>query len=77
MGKVAAVVDYLQIMKVPQRKNENRAQAIGRVTSAAKQMARRYKFLPIMLSQMTRASEKPEEPMLSRSQGIRFDRTRC
>lgn len=65
-GKVAAVfVDYLQIMKIPQKKNQNRAEAIGSVTSAAKQMARKYKFCFVMLSQMTRESEKREEPMLS------------
>ncbi|ETK25585.1 replicative DNA helicase [Paenibacillus larvae subsp. larvae DSM 25719] len=65
-GKVAAVfVDYLQIMKISQKKNQNRAEAIGNVTSAAKQMARKYKFCFVMLSQMTRESEKREEPMLS------------
>ncbi|MDT2277768.1 DnaB-like helicase C-terminal domain-containing protein [Paenibacillus larvae] len=54
-GKVAAVfVDYLQIMKISQKKNQNRAEAIGNVTSAAKQMARKYKFCFVMLSQMTR-----------------------
>ncbi|RAV18864.1 replicative DNA helicase [Paenibacillus contaminans] len=65
-GKVAAVfVDYLQIMNIPQRKGENRAQAIGRVTSTAKQLARQYKFCFVMLSQMTRESDNGEEPKLS------------
>ncbi len=65
-GKIAAIiVDYLQIMNIPQRKNENRSQAIGRVTSEAKQIARKLNCCFIMLSQMTRDSEKSEKPMLS------------
>lgn len=63
-GKVAAViVDYLQIMEIPQRKSENRAQAIGRVTRTAKGIARRYKLPIIMLSQLDRAVDD-EEPKL-------------
>jgi replicative DNA helicase len=65
-GKIAAViVDYLQIMDIPTKKNENRSQAIGRVTRTAKTMARQMKFCFIMLSQMTRESEERKEPKLS------------
>ncbi|WP_135553293.1 replicative DNA helicase [Paenibacillus cymbidii] len=65
-GKIAAIiVDYLQIMGIPQKKGEQRSQAIGRVTGAAKQIARKENCVFIMLSQMTRESETAEEPMLS------------
>ncbi|MDT2295507.1 hypothetical protein P7H15_25620 [Paenibacillus larvae] len=40
-------------------------------------MARKYKFCFVMLSQMTRESEKREEPMLSDLKGVRLNRTRC
>jgi replicative DNA helicase len=59
------VVDYLQIMDIPQRKNETRAAAIGRVTAAAKQMARHMKCVVMLLSQLSRSSENRDEPKLS------------
>lgn len=63
-GKVAAViVDYLQIMDIPQKKNDTRAQAIGRVTSTAKTLARRNKLVFILLSQLDRSVDN-EEPKL-------------
>lgn len=52
------VVDYLQIMKIPQNKGETRATAIGNVTTAAKNIARELKCCFMMLSQMTRESDK-------------------
>jgi len=65
-GKLALViVDYLQIMDIPQRKNETRAAAIGRVTTAAKQMARQMKCVVMLLSQLSRSSENRERPKLS------------
>jgi replicative DNA helicase len=65
-GKIAAIiVDYLQIMNIPQKKGERRDQAIGRVTGTAKQIARQMKCCFILLSQMTRDSENAEEPKLS------------
>jgi len=65
-GKLAiVVVDYLQIMDIPQRKNETRAAAIGRVTAAAKQMARHMKCVVMLLSQLSRSSENRDEPKLS------------
>ncbi|EJW17586.1 AAA family ATPase [Paenibacillus alvei] len=63
-GKVAAViVDYLQIMEIPQKKNETRAQAIGKVTRTAKTLARRNKMVFILLSQLDRSVDN-EEPKL-------------
>lgn len=63
-GKVAAViVDYLQIMEIPQRKSETRAQAIGKVTRSAKHIARRNKLVFILLSQLDRSVDG-EEPKL-------------
>ncbi|WP_232277171.1 replicative DNA helicase [Paenibacillus sp. 481] len=63
-GKVAAViVDYLQIMDIPQRKNEMRAQAIGKVTKSAKHIARRNKLIFVLLSQLDRSVDN-EEPKL-------------
>ncbi len=65
-GQLAVVaVDYLQIMNIPKRKGESRAEAIGRVTGEAKQIARTLDCCFIMLSQMTRDSENFKKPMLS------------
>ena len=65
-GKIAVIaVDYLQIMSIPQKRGETRAQAIGRVTSAAKQIARDMDCCFMMLSQMTRESEQKKKPQLS------------
>ena len=65
-GQIAMIaVDYLQIMKIPQRKNETRAQAIGNVTTTAKQIARDMSCCFMMLSQMTRDSDNFKKPQLS------------
>jgi replicative DNA helicase len=65
-GKIAMIaVDYLQIMNIPQKKGETRAQAIGRVTGAAKQIARDMNCNFMMLSQMSRDFEKALRPQLS------------
>ncbi|MFM1655548.1 replicative DNA helicase [Brevibacillus sp. B_LB10_24] len=65
-GKIAAIaVDYLQIMRIPQRRGESRAEAIGRVTAAAKQIAREMNCVFILLSQMNRDSENATKPQLS------------
>lgn len=65
-GKVAAIaIDYLQIMKIPQKKGEQRSTAIGRVTTAAKQLARELDCAVILLSQMNRDGENVGEPQLS------------
>lgn len=58
-GNIAMiVVDYLQIMSIPQAKNESRATAIGKVTTQAKQIAMELDCCFYMLSQMNRDSEK-------------------
>lgn len=66
-GDVAMiVVDYLQIMNIPQGKNESRAQAIGNVTKTAKNIARDLNCCFMMLSQMTRDTDKnPKKPALA------------
>lgn len=65
-GQIAMIaVDYLQIMKIPQRKNETRAQAIGNVTTTSKQIARDMNCCFMMLSQMTRDSDNFKKPQLS------------
>lgn len=65
-GDIAMIaVDYLQIMNIPTKKGETRAQAIGHVTTAAKGIARQMKCCFMMLSQMTRESEKVSKPQLS------------
>lgn len=65
-GKIAAIfVDYLQIMHIPRIKGVQRHEAIGVVTSSAKQIARQLNCTFILLSQMTRESENAEEPKLS------------
>lgn len=75
-GKVAAViVDYLQIMEITEKKGETRAQAIGRVTKMAKNIARRFKLVFIMLSQLDRAvdNEEPKQKHLKESGSIEQD----
>ena len=71
-GKIAMiVVDYLQIMNIPQVKGDTRALAIGRVTGQAKQIARDLNCCFMMLSQMSRDNEKnnsqkgPQRPVLA------------
>lgn len=65
-GQLACIaVDYLQIMKIPQKKGETRAQAIGHVTTAAKQIAREMDCCFMLLSQMTRESENYKKPTLA------------
>ncbi|PIC80525.1 DNA helicase [Sporosarcina sp. P18a] len=65
-GELAMIaVDYLQIMHIPQKSNETRAQAIGNVTGAAKQIARDMGCCFMMLSQMTRDSENFKKPTLA------------
>ncbi len=64
--KIAVIaVDYLQIMNIPQKKGETRAQAIGRVTGEAKKIAREMNCCFMMLSQMSRDFEKALKPQLS------------
>lgn len=58
-GRIAMIaVDYLQIMNIPQKKNETRAQAIGKVTTTAKHIAMELDCCFMLLSQMSRDSEK-------------------
>ncbi len=66
-GQIAMIaVDYLQIMNIPQARHENRAQAIGNVTTSAKQIARDMQCCFMMLSQMNRDSDKlAKKPNLS------------
>ena len=65
-GKVAAIiVDYLQIMRIPQRRGEERYQAIGRVVNEAKRIARDIGCCFILLSQLNRDADNKKEPQLS------------
>lgn len=65
-GKIAMIaVDYLQIMRIPQKRSETRAQAIGNVTRTAKAIGREMDCPFMMLSQMTRESEQKKKPQLS------------
>ncbi|MFD1335778.1 replicative DNA helicase [Oceanobacillus iheyensis] len=66
-GDLAMIaVDYLQIMKIPQKSSETRSAAIGKVTGVAKQIARDLKCCFMMLSQMNRDSDKnPKKPTFS------------
>lgn len=65
-GQLAMIaVDYLQIMNIPETRNGTRAQAIGKVTSTAKNIARDMNCCFMMLSQMTRESDKVGKPQLS------------
>lgn len=65
-GKIAMIaVDYLQIMNIPRTKGETRAEAIGNVTTKAKQIAREMNCCFMMLSQMNRDSENHKKPTLA------------
>lgn len=65
-GRLAVIaVDYLQIMRIPQKKGETRSQAIGNVTGEAKRIAMELDCCFIMLSQMSRAFEGALKPQLS------------
>lgn len=65
-GSLAVIaVDYLQIMNIPQKKGETRSQAIGRVTTTAKQIARELNCCFIMLSQLSRGFEQAQKPQFS------------
>lgn len=65
-GQLAMIaVDYLQIMSIPETRNGTRAQAIGNVTSTAKNVARDMNCCFMMLSQMTRESDNFKKPQLS------------
>lgn len=65
-GKIAVIaVDYLQIMNIPQKRGETRAQAIGKVTGEAKRIAREMNCCFMMLSQLSRDFEKALKPQLS------------
>ncbi len=65
-GDLAMIaVDYLQIMNIPRTRGETRAESIGNVTTAAKQIARDMRCCFMMLSQMNRDSENHKKPQLS------------
>ena len=65
-GKIGCIiVDYLQIMKIPQAKGESRATAIGNVTTESKNIARTMKCPFYMLAQMSRDGDLGNRPMLS------------
>src|SRR5690625_1883333 len=65
-GNLAMIaVDYLQIMSIPRSKGETRAESIGQVTQAAKQIARDMQCTFMMLSQMNRDSERQKKPTLA------------
>lgn len=65
-GQIAVIaVDYLQIMNIPQKKGESRSQAIGRVTTAAKHIARELNCCFIMLCQLSRGFEQAQKPQFS------------
>lgn len=62
-GRLAAIfIDYLTIMKIPQKKGETRSQAVGNVTRTAKQVALELDCPIFMLAQLSR--EGAGEPKL-------------
>ena len=67
-GPIAAVfVDYLQLMKIQQEKNQTRSQAIGTITRGAKLLAKELNAPFFLLSQLNREVEKRagKKPMLA------------
>lgn len=64
-GKISMIcVDYLGIMNIPQSKSMTRAQAIGEVTRAAKQIALELDCVFLMLCQMNREGMRAARPSL-------------
>ena len=61
------VIDYLQLMTLSGRSSENRQQEVSALTRSLKIMARELDVPIVLLSQLSRASEKRESkrPMLS------------
>ena len=52
------VIDYLQLMSAPDRRTENRNQEISHITRSLKIMAKELNVPILLLSQLSRASEK-------------------
>jgi replicative DNA helicase len=62
------IVDYLQLMSTPKRRNEGRTQEITEISRSLKSLARELKVPVIALSQLSRAVEtrgKDRRPILS------------
>ena len=61
------MIDYLQLMTLSGRSSENRQQEVSALTRSLKIMARELDVPIVLLSQLSRASEKRESkrPMLS------------
>ena len=56
-GVRLVVVDYLQLMRGPANKRENRQQEVSEISGALKQMARELKIPVMVLSQLNRSSD--------------------
>lgn len=63
----AILIDYLGLLELHQRKNENKSDAIGRVTKECKQLAKEVGCSVILLTQMNRAIEQraTKRPVMS------------
>lgn len=66
-GLALIVIDYLQLMQVNSRKNENRQQEISEISRSLKALARELDVPVLALSQLSRAVEQSHEkrPQLS------------
>jgi len=66
-GLELIVIDYLQLMQVNNRKNENRQQEISEISRSLKALARELNIPVLALSQLSRAVEQTHEkrPALS------------
>lgn len=56
------VIDYLQKVKEPYGKNENRANVIGRISTGLKNLAKELNIPILALCQLNRESEKEDRP---------------
>lgn len=56
------VVDYLQKIREPSSKNENRTTIIGRISTGLKELAKELDIPILALAQLNRESEKGERP---------------
>lgn len=54
------VIDYLQLMSAPDRRTENRNQEISHITRSLKIMAKELNVPIVLLSQLSRASERSD-----------------
>ena len=78
-GLQLVVVDYLQLMKASNIRNDGRVQEISEITQGLKALAKELNVPVLALSQLSRAVEQRDDQKASiiRFKGVWLHRTRC